>query len=206
MRNRGNGKGGGIAAAGLSAKALGVPPEVLENDTILQIAYLDPACRKEVEKRFVEPLFEMDAAYDLPTLDDFREVPGLEQKPPPVRRYFVRVKKKALADFSEKSGLEGTRAEEELVWRNSYRLNDAFYASLGEKRAFVLSHSKDLIILKIVGFAEDVVRYYKMDDFPAHGWIGHQRYPTKGRVWHPGGAHPFIGMHEALVHNGDFAN
>src|SRR5262249_20774591 len=32
------------------------------------------------------------------------------------------------------------------------------------------------------------------------------RYPTKGRVWHPGGAHPFVGLHEALVHNGDFAN
>ena len=28
----------------------------------------------------------------------------------------------------------------------------------------------------------------------------------KGRVWHPGGAHPFIGLNEALVHNGDFAN
>src|SRR3972149_6950906 len=37
-------------------------------------------------------------------------------------------------------------------------------------------------------------------------WIAHQRYPTKGRVWHPAGAHPFIGMNEALVHNGDFAN
>ncbi|MFN2225498.1 MAG: glutamate synthase, partial [Anaerolineae bacterium] len=40
----------------------------------------------------------------------------------------------------------------------------------------------------------------------AHVWIAHQRYPTKGRVWHPGGAHPFIGLNEALVHNGDFAN
>ena len=40
----------------------------------------------------------------------------------------------------------------------------------------------------------------------AHIWIAHQRYPTKGRVWHPAGAHPFIGMNEALVHNGDFAN
>jgi glutamate synthase domain-containing protein 3 len=37
-------------------------------------------------------------------------------------------------------------------------------------------------------------------------WIAHQRYPTKGRVWHPGGAHPFVGLNEALVHNGDFAN
>ncbi len=25
-------------------------------------------------------------------------------------------------------------------------------------------------------------------------------------MWHPGGAHPFIGLNEALVHNGDFAN
>jgi len=25
-------------------------------------------------------------------------------------------------------------------------------------------------------------------------------------VWHPGGAHPFMGMNMALVHNGDFAN
>ena len=25
-------------------------------------------------------------------------------------------------------------------------------------------------------------------------------------MWHPGGAHPFAGLNEALVHNGDFAN
>jgi glutamate synthase domain-containing protein 1 len=62
------------------------------------------------------------------------------------------------------------------------------------------------MILKIVGYAEQGARYYRLEDFKAHGWIAHQRYPTKGRVWHPGGAHPFIGMDEALVHNGDFAN
>jgi len=28
----------------------------------------------------------------------------------------------------------------------------------------------------------------------------------RGRVWHPGGCHPFSGLNEALVHNGDFAN
>ena len=63
-----------------------------------------------------------------------------------------------------------------------------------------------MMILKIVGYAEQVAQYYQLEDFKAHIWIAHQRYPTKGRVWHPGGAHPFIGMHEALVHNGDFAN
>jgi hypothetical protein len=51
-----------------------------------------------------------------------------------------------------------------------------------------------------------VVEYYRLEEMTAHVWIAHQRYPTKGRVWHPGGAHPFVGMNEALVHNGDFAN
>jgi glutamate synthase domain-containing protein 3 len=63
-----------------------------------------------------------------------------------------------------------------------------------------------MIILKIVGYAEQLMEYYQMEDLKAHIWIGHQRYPTKGKVWHPGGAHPFMGMDEALVHNGDFAN
>ncbi len=51
-----------------------------------------------------------------------------------------------------------------------------------------------------------MVQYYQLEDFKAHIWIAHQRYPTKGKVWHPAGAHPFIGLNEALVHNGDFAN
>ena len=62
------------------------------------------------------------------------------------------------------------------------------------------------MILKVVGYAEAIVKYYKIEDLKAHIWIAHQRYPTKGRVWHPGGAHPFAAMNMALVHNGDFAN
>lgn len=62
------------------------------------------------------------------------------------------------------------------------------------------------MILKIVGYSENVVKYYKLDDFKAHVWLAHQRYPTRGRVWHPGGCHPFSALNEALVHNGDFAN
>jgi glutamate synthase domain-containing protein 1 len=93
-----------------------------------------------------------------------------------------------------------------VVFQNSYRLNHAFYTATGQKRAFVLSHGRDLLVLKVVGFGDDVVGHYGVGDLAAHVWIGHHRYPTKGRVWHPGGAHPFVGLHEALVHNGDFAN
>jgi glutamate synthase domain-containing protein 3 len=62
------------------------------------------------------------------------------------------------------------------------------------------------MILKIVGYAEEAALYYDLLDFKAHIWIAHQRYPTRGRVWHPGGAHPFAALNTALVHNGDFAN
>ncbi|MHB9045463.1 MAG: GltB/FmdC/FwdC-like GXGXG domain-containing protein [Pirellulales bacterium] len=211
MRNRGNGKGGGIAACGLVPEELGVSRKVLEENYILQVALLDAGARGEVEKAFIEPFFDIDQGGVIPTVDDYRDVPLLEVRPPDVVRYFVRVKPGVLARFAEekglsKAGLSDRDVEDEFLYQNSIRLNGQYYASLGEKRAFVMSHARNLIILKIVGFAEAAVQYYRMPDTRAHVWIAHQRYPTKGRVWHPGGAHPFIGLNEALVHNGDFAN
>jgi glutamate synthase domain-containing protein 1/glutamate synthase domain-containing protein 3 len=208
MHNRGNGKGGGIAAVGLDVKKLGTSQRLLDDYYLLQIALLDTEARKEVEEGCITPFFDIAQAGMSETLRDFRQL-GLEVKPPDVCRYFVRAKEDVLARFIKENNLEGmdTRAaEDEFIYQNTYRLNTKFYASLGEKKAFVLSHGRNMMILKIVGYAEQVVQYYCMDDFNAHIWIAHQRYPTKGRVWHPGGAHPFIGLNEALVHNGDFAN
>lgn len=209
MHNRGNGKGGGIAALGLCAADLGVSQEVLDSHYLLQVALIDPACRHQVEAAHIEPYLDVAMAADLSTVDDYREVEGLEVKPPDVRRYFVRVKPAVLERFIADNGLKDMdprKAEDEFIYQNSARLNQAFYASQGRQQAFVLSHGRNLMILKIVGYAEKVVEYYRLENFKAHGWIAHQRYPTKGRVWHPGGAHPFSGLNEALVHNGDFAN
>ena len=209
MHNRGNGKGGGIAAVGLSHEALGVTESILKNDYLLQIALLDPEARSEIEEEFITPLMDVDKSERIPTVSDYRKIEGLETKPPEVWRYFVRVKGNVLDRFIRENKLadiDRRRAEDEFIYQNSFKINTKFYASLGEKRAFVLSHGRNMMILKIVGYAEDIVRYYKLEDFRAHVWIAHQRYPTRGRVWHPGGAHPFMGMHEALVHNGDFAN
>ncbi len=209
MRNRGNGKGGGIAAVGLDPEQLGVPRKVLEEDYLILVAYLDPNARSDVEKEFIAPFFEVDSSSLVPSLDDYRMVPGLEVKPPSVFRYFCRLKREALDKFTKENSLEKmdkSALEDEFVYQNTYRLNLRYYSSLGEKKAFVLSHGKDLIVLKLVGYGDDVIRYYQLEDFRAHIWVGHHRYPTKGRVWHPGGAHPFVGLHEALVHNGDFAN
>jgi glutamate synthase domain-containing protein 1 len=208
MHNRGNGKGGGIAAVGLSNRQLGVSKKILEENYLLQVAYLDPRIRKRVESEFVEPYLKVDYKEKVSTLSDYKSL-GLEVRPPDVWRYFVRVDEDALESFIEKNKLEDLepyRAEDEFIYRNSFALNRKFYASLGEKKAFVVSHGKNMMVLKIVGYAEQVIRYYVLEDLEAHVWIGHQRYPTKGRVWHPGGSHPFIGLHDALVHNGDFAN
>jgi glutamate synthase domain-containing protein 1 len=214
MRNRGNGKGGGIAAVGLVPEDLGVTREILENDYLLTIAYLEASARSEVERSCIEPTFEIHHAQALPSTHDSRILERLDVKPPEVFLYFGRVRPEAIEGFKQRNGLEAAVApptspqsiEDEIVYQNSYRLNRAFYASTGEKRAFVLSHGKNMLVLKMVGYGDDVIRYYQLENTYAHVWVGHHRYPTKGKVWHPGGAHPFVGLHEALVHNGDFAN
>ncbi len=60
MRNRGNGKGGGIAAVGLVPEQLGVSKKILEEDYILQVAYLDKSVRKKVEDEHIRPFFVVD--------------------------------------------------------------------------------------------------------------------------------------------------
>jgi glutamate synthase domain-containing protein 1/glutamate synthase domain-containing protein 3 len=198
MRNRGNGKGGGVAAVGLF--------DEYKNLYALHVSFLDESARGPVEKEFIDPVFDITHAEKQPSLDDHRET-GLEVKPPLVWRYFVRVKPDVLEPFAEKNKIqELSDAEDEFIFQNSFHLNAKYYADREDPQAFVLSHGRDLMILKGVGYAEDISRYYRLEETQAHLWIGHQRYPTRGRVWHPGGAHPFAGLHEALVHNGDFAN
>jgi len=208
MHNRGNGKGGGIAAVGLSHKQLGVTPKILENSYLLLIAYLDSISREQVEKECIYPYFDIKSVKKIDTINDYKVI-GLEVKPPDVWSYFVNVKEDAINNFKIINGLENLsreQLEDEFIYRNSYMLNTRFYASLGDKKAFVLSHGKNMMVLKIVGYAEQVIQYYKLEDFEAQIWIGHQRYPTKGKIWHPGGSHPFIGLNDILIHNGDFAN
>jgi glutamate synthase domain-containing protein 1/glutamate synthase domain-containing protein 3 len=198
MRNRGNGKGGGVAAVGLF--------DAFKDHYALHISFLNESAREPVEREFVEPVFDVAHAETQACLDDFRKT-GLEVKPPLVKRYFVRVKPEKLNSFAERNRIsEMSAAEDEFVFQNSFRLNAEYYVGRQDPRAFVLSHGRDLMILKGVGYAEEIARYYRLEETEAHLWIGHQRYPTRGRVWHPGGAHPFVGLHEALVHNGDFAN
>lgn len=209
MHNRGNGLGGGIAAMGLDAKGLGVSQEILRDDYLIHLAILDESCFCELVEGFIRPFFLVHHEERIGHVKDFREIPGLKVQPPEVHRFFVRVKPQHISNFKAQHKLDDLsdrEIEDELVWQNTFRINTTYYDAYGMQRAFVMSHGRDFFILKIVGYAEQVVQYYMLDDLKAHIWIAHQRYPTKGKVWHPGGAHPFVGLNEALVHNGDFAN
>ncbi|MBF0508076.1 MAG: glutamate synthase [Deltaproteobacteria bacterium] len=209
MHNRGNGKGGGIAAMGFIPEMLGVDQTTLNEDYLIHIADLDGEGLKALEDKFIYPFLDVHLAENIPHVDDYRDIAGLEVRPPDIYRYFARVKPNVLKAFAAKKGLTKMAPrdlEDEFIYQNSVSINRTFYDPQGKMKAFVMSHGRNFFVLKIVGYAEWVVQYYKLDNFKANIWIAHQRYPTKGRVWHPGGAHPFIGLNEALVHNGDFAN
>lgn len=209
MHNRGNGKGGGVAAVGFIPEQLGVSKKVLEEYYMLHIAYLDISVKDSVEKEFIKPFFEIEKSARLETVDDWTKVKGLAVQPPDVYRYFVRVKEDVLDKFIKEyklQNIERRAVEDEYVNQNSFKLNQKFYVASPKQQAFVMSMGRNIMILKIVGYAEAITEYYKISDLCAYVWIAHQRYPTRGRVWHPGGAHPFTAMNMALVHNGDFAN
>lgn len=205
MHNRGNGKGGGIVAMGLEASQLNVTEEILKTNYLIQIAYLKPDIREKVEAQFIFNNYDVFTHYKIKTKNYSSS--KLEIIPPEVYRYFCRVKKPILKKFMKSNGFKNfNKAEDEFVFLISFQINKKFYSEDDAQEAFVLCHGKNMIVFKIVGYAEDAIDYYNLMDLKAHLWVGHQRYPTRGRVWHPGGAHPFIGVKEALVHNGDFAN
>ncbi len=207
MHNRGNGKGGGISAVGLIPEQLGVDRKTLEEHYLIQVAYLQDSVRKELEE-FIHERYDVASSHQVSTSSDPVLLARLEVRPPTVVRYFCRAKKARLDSFIAENNLQDLdegQAEDEYVYQTSYLINLKYYAN-STMTAFVMSQGRNMLIMKIVGYAEDVILYYNMEDFKANIWIGHQRFPTKGRVWHPGGAHPFMGLDEALVHNGDFAN
>ena len=88
MHNRGNGKGGGLAAVGLTPQKLGVDQKTLDEDFLLQIALLDESVLPELEANFIRPLFRVDHEAFLDTVDDYRDIPGLEVKPPAGKTLF----------------------------------------------------------------------------------------------------------------------
>src|SRR5712692_2964030 len=118
MHNRGNGKGGGLAAAGLVAEQMGVDAPTLGTQYLIQIALLDATARDTIIREFIDPVLDVCAGYRIPTLDDYRDVEGLEVRPPDVWRYFARVKPDVVDRFIAEhhlTALDRQAAEDEFL-------------------------------------------------------------------------------------------
>ena len=86
-----------------------------------------------------------------------------------IYRYFCRIKESIITKFMEKHKLTDMEdALDEFIFQNSYQLNKNYYSSLGEKRAFVLSHGKNQLVFKAVSYADQTLRYYKLEEMKAH--------------------------------------
>jgi len=94
-------------------------------------------------------------------------------------RYFVRVKEGIKKHFYEMT-------EEDIVMRSVMKINGALSG------AFIISSGKNMGIFKGVGFASDIGKFYRLEEYAGYCW------------W--GGAHPFGLLNFSLVHNGEISS
>ncbi len=199
LRARGNGLGGGVALAGCFPR--------LRQCYALSIALLENQVRRNIERRYITPNFDI---YDItlqPERDDHRALPSLNARPPRVVRYFVRARAEILENFAVRNGFHDdiAAAEDELVHQVAQQINTALYDANGKQSAFVLSYGRDMMILKGVGYADAVARFYRLDEGKesAHLWLGQQHYPAQAQL---GSVPPFPTLDGALALGGSFAN
>ena len=72
MRNRGNGKGGGVAMVGLDHEQFGVSKNILKNNYLYAVAYLDSSVRKDVENEFIRSDYEIDHIHEVPMIENWK--------------------------------------------------------------------------------------------------------------------------------------
>ena len=175
LHDRGNGMGGGFAA-------YGIYPERAQ-DYALHLMYYQPDSQERTE-RILDEAFEVRLAEPIPT----RPVPGIPPGPA-LWRYFVQPREEA-----------GRRSSaDDYVLSMVMRVNAA---GLG---AYVFSSGRNMGAFKALGYAEDVGRFYRLEEYQGHIWIAHGRFPTNTPGWWAG-AHPFTLLDWAVVHNGEISS
>ncbi|MBN1285079.1 MAG: hypothetical protein JXB47_06760 [Anaerolineae bacterium] len=196
IRRRGNGLGGGVALVGCFPR--------FRAYYALSVALLPFGARREIEEMFIAPDFDIHDFELQPELDDYRQLSGLAARPPGIVRYFVRARPGALDEFAARNGFDDpAAAEDELVAQWAHRLNRARYTGHAEETAFMLSFGRDMMVVKGIGDADAVARFYRLEQQPAYVWLGCQGYPTRA---HLGGASPFAALGGALALDGAFTN
>ena len=178
MHERSNGLGGGFAA-------YGIYPENA-NDFAFHVMYYTSKARDETEA-LLDKYCECVLDERLPT----RQVEGVKD-PPILWRYFLRPRP---VPFTESA----CHSDEDYILQQVMRINSDI------EDAYVFSSGKNMGAFKAVGYAEEVGRFYRLDDYQAYCWIAHARFPTNTPGWWAG-AHPFTLLDWSVVHNGEISS
>jgi glutamate synthase domain-containing protein 1 len=179
QRDRGNGLGGGFAA-------YGVYPEHKDKyafHIMYQGAGRHNSAIHEVED-FLESKTKIYQSQEIPVYPSDKIPTG-----PYFKRYFLKPLEEQI---------KPDQSEEDLIVEIVMHINTM-------SGTFVVSSGKNMGVFKGVGYPEDVADYFRIQDYRAHMWIAHNRFPTNTPGWW-GGAHPFTILDKAVVHNGEITS
>lgn len=124
----------------------------------------------------------------------------IHDEPIPVRRGFLPDAPVLWRYFLEvPANLRTGMTEEDYLVRTVMEINTRLDG------AFVVSCGKNMGVFKAVGYPEEVAEFYMLDQYRAHTWIAHGRFPTNTPGWW-GGAHPFSLLDWSVVHNGEISS
>ena len=162
QRDRGNGLGAGFAG-------YGIYPEFPDH-FCFHLMLHDERAREEVEA-VLEGSFVVDQAEPIPTRHF-----GAAVDAPLLWRYFLLPDPRALETLEI--------GPEDLVVHTVMQINAHVDG------AFVASSGTNMGAFKGVAYPEEIAHFYRLEEYEAHTWIGHNRFPTNTPGWW-GGAHPF---------------
>ncbi|MGB4593090.1 MAG: glutamine amidotransferase family protein [Coriobacteriia bacterium] len=177
QHDRGNGLGGGFAG-------YGIYPE-FPGHFAFHMMYHDLQAKEEAEALF-DQFFLVDLAEPMPT----RPVKGISDAPL-LWRYFLNPYPNKLE--------EAEMSAEDYVVKVVMDINATVDG------AFVASSGKNMGVFKGVGYPEEIGHYFRLEEYGAHTWTGHNRFPTNTPGWW-GGAHPFALLDWTIVHNGEISS
>ncbi|KAB1443800.1 class II glutamine amidotransferase [Pseudodesulfovibrio senegalensis] len=177
MHDRGNGLGGGFAA-------YGIYPD--QADKYAFHIMCDDNAGVSASEEILKHYCEVHEYEPIPT----RKTLAITNAPI-VNRYFVTPGK----EKNEFSHL----GEEDYIVAVVMKINTSVPGG------FVFSSGKDMGAFKGVGFPEDIADFFRLDEYKAYIWTGHNRFPTNTPGWWAG-AHPFTILNWSIVHNGEISS
>lgn len=179
MKERGNGLGGGFAAYGIYPQ--------FPNDYAFHIMF-EAASSKQEAEAFLSENFTVHQSEPIP----IRPLKAISS-PPLLWRYFLEIKEERIIYLFPELD------ERDFVMRSVMRINSEIPGT------YVFSSGKNMGAFKGVGYAEDIGRFFRIEEYQGYLWTAHQRFPTNTPGWW-GGAHPFCLLDWSIVHNGEISS